>query len=651
MAKLLAFYTLCPVNDSREFLGVTADAEDGSVINTLGRNIVIVTKLSDQKQIRSWTVLDKLSNRVVYDGSSGKYVGVFGKKILKCWTASETNLKKVKKIKLQKNVSDLVTFGEKRETLVVFEDGSCAALSALIDGLSLPAEGPLNANMAIESPKIFPTPTGELLFVFFTRDLATDSVELRFSFLEDDSRTLHGNFGRIKLNRGIPGVKLVGYEVTEGPMLVTIWSDRRIFRRKVKFDEDDTPGQFTFMLNAVSVEHPLSIVSVSKDYLAIYGANVGQEGASLILYNFYFNVIQAKQFFKVYFGNSRLSVVGNNILLAAGQVLAVVPFRIPQAYLADMVGSQKSPKKDKDIARDYVNEDDELEKAIERDSQEFAAKQHFQNEEANPEHGKDSQRTNKGPSLVASEVKMDEKLSALRQRDIVVEFLEIEDQDGIEVKVFTNPNATTFSRDEFEFLAMELEASGASELEISSKIITLALSGNVPEEAQKCLRRYSCIPEEKLVSCLVYAMKKKNWDFLITVLSVDFSHEDLVGELRNQLKEEMIYPLMKRLLKILESKQLEEHPTPAGSLWDGDARILEWFSALLDAHFQHLVMRDAEKTRKCLEIWKKVLTGYWRAINEANDFSATLRSISNNKAPARTQKASKWYSIDLVQLY
>lgn len=45
MAKLLAYYTLCPVNDRRDFLGVSADAENGAIINTLGRNIVVITKV------------------------------------------------------------------------------------------------------------------------------------------------------------------------------------------------------------------------------------------------------------------------------------------------------------------------------------------------------------------------------------------------------------------------------------------------------------------------------------------------------------------------------------------------------------------------------------------------------------------------------
>jgi hypothetical protein len=46
MAKLLAYYNLCPINNVDEFLGLSKDAEPGCVINTLGRNIILIVKVS-----------------------------------------------------------------------------------------------------------------------------------------------------------------------------------------------------------------------------------------------------------------------------------------------------------------------------------------------------------------------------------------------------------------------------------------------------------------------------------------------------------------------------------------------------------------------------------------------------------------------------
>lgn len=45
MAKLLSYYSLCPINDVREFLGLSRDVDTGCVINTLGRNIIQVVKV------------------------------------------------------------------------------------------------------------------------------------------------------------------------------------------------------------------------------------------------------------------------------------------------------------------------------------------------------------------------------------------------------------------------------------------------------------------------------------------------------------------------------------------------------------------------------------------------------------------------------
>lgn len=46
MAKILNYYALCPINDVDEFLGLSQDAESGTIINSLGRNIISSVKVS-----------------------------------------------------------------------------------------------------------------------------------------------------------------------------------------------------------------------------------------------------------------------------------------------------------------------------------------------------------------------------------------------------------------------------------------------------------------------------------------------------------------------------------------------------------------------------------------------------------------------------
>lgn len=41
MAKLLSYYRLCPLIDTKNLLGISNDCEKGIVLVTLGRNLVI----------------------------------------------------------------------------------------------------------------------------------------------------------------------------------------------------------------------------------------------------------------------------------------------------------------------------------------------------------------------------------------------------------------------------------------------------------------------------------------------------------------------------------------------------------------------------------------------------------------------------------
>ena len=46
MAKLLTYYDLCSISDHKEFLGIAEDCDNGSVINTLTRNIFFTIQVN-----------------------------------------------------------------------------------------------------------------------------------------------------------------------------------------------------------------------------------------------------------------------------------------------------------------------------------------------------------------------------------------------------------------------------------------------------------------------------------------------------------------------------------------------------------------------------------------------------------------------------
>lgn len=62
MAKLLSYFNLCPIMDANDLLGVAEDKEEGTIINTLGKNMIIIIKVRPVACdcIRIWHVIEIL---------------------------------------------------------------------------------------------------------------------------------------------------------------------------------------------------------------------------------------------------------------------------------------------------------------------------------------------------------------------------------------------------------------------------------------------------------------------------------------------------------------------------------------------------------------------------------------------------------------
>lgn len=125
MAKLGAYFSLCPLIDTKNLLGISEDFEKGFLVVTLGKNIssrykvrqllfkdpilydvlvlfliiLFFIQISDQKQISCWRTKEKFSSPVLFDKTLSKYVAVFNYSFIKLWD-DEDNLDKVKKYKV-----------------------------------------------------------------------------------------------------------------------------------------------------------------------------------------------------------------------------------------------------------------------------------------------------------------------------------------------------------------------------------------------------------------------------------------------------------------------------------------------------------------------------------------------------------------------
>ncbi|XP_001845742.2 LOW QUALITY PROTEIN: uncharacterized protein LOC6035591 [Culex quinquefasciatus] len=712
MAKMLAFYSLCPINDVAEFLGLSRDVNAGCAINTLGRNIVQVVKLSNQKLQHSWTSLERLSSKVVYDFRSGRYVGVFGGRYVRCWPADQADINKVKKVKFYRTIAQLYAVAT-GQVLVLYDDGSCESLESAVDTRNEDRKAPEQiergvpvvdaARESIVDVCTVALDSGRLVLGYFVRDGESGAMTLHYCLLAEESlKPLR--FRKVRLERAEQKVHLVGQSLVEGGgsvSLITIWSDKRIFTKTLTFDSDGSSGDdhsignFISILNMINTSQPLSMVGISRDYIAIYANNLNQDGASLLLYNVQFKVVQAKQFFKVFFSNSRFWLVENHLLLAFGQTLAVVPYKISKEQLSDMVGTQRGAEVRNYVDNESINEDCDFNEGY-----------GFVGDLEDVSEGEESEGEDEGPEVVyklfESVGRFEETLQEAYKSDLMVETVRDEGlpEDVISMRLMSNVDCSVgpllFS-ESFELLASELEKHGFCEMEITEKIIPLMIQAGASLDIGKCLKRYSTVSERSLVSALKYALgcqKKKTppkaaipdveqllekvsgsklpkvseeqptsfiledqspqpvVDLLNIILSCSVHRTLILPLLRKEIDLNSVLALLDHLLFLLTDPVAILAETPANAdTFDSDEQVIAWATLLIDSHYQQIVLsRDAEVKRRLL-VWAAVVKRHAEALDELKALAPTIQRLVAGKHNQGGSQQNRWYSVETVQLY
>lgn len=711
MAKLLSYYNLCPINDVREFLGLSRDVDTGCAINTLGRNIIQVVKLSNQKLQHSWTSLERLTSKVVYDFRSERYVGVFGNRQVRCWTKDQTDINKVKKVKFFRNISELFTV-DNGQVLVLYDDGTCESLESAVNTRNedrkfsddiVRKPNVDTAKETIVDVRVITLDNGDVILAYFVRDMEEESVVLNYSLLEKENLKSVKGFHKVKLERMEQKVQLVGQCIVDGsggPSLITIWSDKRIFSKPLNFDEEGAHksiGNFISILTMINTTQPLSMVGISKDYVAIYAGNLNQEGATLLLYNVQFKVVQAKQFFKVYFNNSRFWLSENHILLAFGQTLAVVPFKISKQQLSDMVGTQRSFELSAYVDNESINEDGDLSEGYA-----FVGNMNTMNEERDEEPEPKSEKMFK---TFESVEKFEESLHKAYKSNLQVDIVRDDDlpENTIQMRLMTNADRTIgplIFTEKFELFASELEKHGFGEMEITDKILPLMIPTNASLDIGKCLKRYSAVSDRALVSALKYALSCKDEkpirteirdvdqlfqkhpiaslpasnpseqlqnldiiethdlpdnsknDLLNIILSCTFNRKVILPLVRDQIDLDAVLYLLDHLMYLLTDPvaTLSEIPSNSDN-FDSDEKVIEWVTLLIDSHYQQIVLSRDPEVREKLINWLNVVKQHSDSLKELRLFAPTIRRLVEKKGREREKQVNKWYSVETITLY
>uniref|UniRef100_A0A1B6LKA1 Nucleolar protein 11 N-terminal domain-containing protein n=1 Tax=Graphocephala atropunctata TaxID=36148 RepID=A0A1B6LKA1_9HEMI len=341
MAKFSACYQLCPLIDQKDFLGVTDESVNGCVILTLGKNMVIRYKLSDQKQVSCWSSREKLSAPVVYDAISQKYIGVFNDNQISTWEESCVQLNNLKKYKFAAPIQCVLTGQSSSTPVVVFRSGHIIPLQQALDRRKEPPpeKSLLEKDETICDAQLI-TLIGSVVAALFTKSLKGENY-LHLIPLEGGLMTQ----SRLQLRRKTEDeVQLIGYTLVtyESCHLLTLWSDRQLFSLELPSrGAEQFPGRALTTLTGISPRHQTAMLALNSTHVAIYGARANEEGALLLIFNTQLYVRQCSLQFKLYTTPARLWAGGQQaVLVVTGQHVAVVPFYLGKQRLAALVGSQ-----------------------------------------------------------------------------------------------------------------------------------------------------------------------------------------------------------------------------------------------------------------------------------------------------------------------
>ncbi|EDW99983.1 uncharacterized protein LOC6539696 [Drosophila yakuba] len=673
MSKFLSYYNLFPIPDPKEFLGLAADKENGNVVTTLARNVVVVLNISTQKQLLSWSLPEKLSSKVIYDPSSQKYVGVFGNLALRLWDADTSDVSKSKKLKFQKSIAHVVETDQ--EALILYSDGKCQTLSQALASRKDQKEDTaeqlaLAASKVISKPTVHALAQGQRVLTYFVETKSTGELQLIRLSLD--------TFNRRKYLIKREEVRLAGYAIVEGdadPQLLTIWSDKRIFMLNLaKATSERPPGQFVSMLAELNVENKLSVHGVSRNFAAIYGANYGQEGASLLVYNTQFKVVNAKQYFKVYLDFSRLWAGNEHILLTMGHNIAAVRYRMNREVLVDMLGSQFSDTHLSPIELDHINEEEYLESLIKFDGSTKSLNYKAVKTQLNKQMPTlDCQKADGRELAYDPPEVVDQEIDEIIKQHIYGEASICENGlEDVSVTLMSNFFDKGPKNTAVQALVRQLERSGAGEEEIIERILTLFIKTDNTEHVLMCLRRYSNISERMLAWSLRYALDKckprhtinddsnavpmtkkySNMELLNAVLACRFDASGIEDHLRYRLELPHVQHLMNHLFDLVNDPkvQLEERPSLDCSQVQTEVQALQWFGCILTSHFTLLTISKDEALLETLSKWANLLSFYEESLFDLANLVPLLTNIVE-KRQTKPMYSTNWYGVEEVALY
>lgn len=393
-------------------------------------------------------------------------------------------------------------------------------------------------------------------------------------------------------------------------------SDKLIYVVPIRNDEhiQTDLGPHVAAFDCLRVDKPLSIVRISTNCVAIFGGNKEDEGASLILYNTRYYMLQWRQQYKVLLDECRLQVIGKYIFVARGHELSCAEFRIHQQTLSDMIGSKRSREYSGIVNKDSINEEDGFD---EFPKVGYTDKQPYKNRNA-----------------------------------CEIDFVR---GDSLQTKVGVHVNDRLYHLPETTSLTEILEKHGAGESELSEQVIPLLIKANLPDELATCLRKYTTVSEQMLAKSLKFFINMDDSDaksdYINRVLACSFNIELIKEPLRTNLNLENVIYLLGHIHQGLQAEEnwLDESPQ-YGHEFDEEKALISWFSVILDAHYQQFILARDRSLIAMINEWKTSIETTIHYIRDFKSLTAILRNLTTG-GRMHNSRSSKCYSVELKRLY
>ncbi|CAH1170016.1 unnamed protein product [Phaedon cochleariae] len=588
MAKLGAFYALCPLIDNKYILGVTEDLEKGFVIATLGKNIASRYKISDQKQVSCWRTKEKFSSAVIYDKALGKYGAVFNKSFIKMWE-SEESLDKLKKYKFNTPIHTIIS--KNGHSFLVFQNGAVMKLAEALDQRkSLNPKG-------LDIKEIDDIIYGEMHEDFYFGIIVKTGGNTLYWTRYAEGHTT--KFNKIQLDRDLSLIGYAFHPVKNNMNVLILWSDGSIYSYNLQDSYMETPciGELFTVIDSLSTKHSVSILSLDENYIAMYGANYNEEGAVLVIYNTQFKVTQSKQPFKLFTNNSEIWRVEENLMVPVGQNLAVIPFHLENEQLAALVGSHK-------IVQD---KDSEVRIVQEVDVASWDTKYKMRDRQL-PEDLK-----NQISELITCGLP-----ESIILEETLPEIFKTHDTASLYLCI------RHFSDIPEEYLAKILK-------------YTLDLDANYFNEKKS---EFVNLPE------ILQPLERVK--ILDNIFSRPFSEVLLLPFLRQQLSIGDVSLLLNYICLLWSDDQ---STLPHLNSIETESKLLHWSCILIDSNYQKIILSNDKSIRECLGVLNRLIQDHLSCLGDLKVILPMLRNIKKTSQCTDANMLSLRYSVEQLSLY